>query len=804
MNHTGVASTGSRRQAFRNLDVRHVQGLNRDAQQLARERHQLLEPERLEAQLGAERPDFVRTVVVEVIVAGDDGDRGGGEAGNRANGAEKLQAARQRHPQIEDDGVRAMGLGQRSALRPPTARPTPRSLPDEAFAKTNPSTLTSSSTISTRGRRRFAEGIRRIVVTSAAGSSRLEVGDPKRGRLVLYSPVFASFLAVSWPLERRIRYVHTSEVVLSPILVRPVREQLEHDRVIRLLQAKYKRKSDSRDQPRQRAERARRADRRPGFRTWCCRRPDKNRRLLGVVEVETTESINHLEAMSAVGGVLASPAAFHLYVPAGSIDSARRLCTDLNVNVAEFWATTRSAIRFASRWCSGPRRLSRRRPRGGRIGGGKARKPEKPKMRKPPAAARPAGRRGAAGCCPHEFVQPPHVLTASGAGPGGAEERGQGQQGTGAARDGGQSAGSKDRVPGAEAPVAVVPFLRVIRDKRGYETTYLMHWYREGNRQRSRILYVFRTPGGVRVGRDPLEPEVLRQIEAHHPEHRIRLEGRPRQPADRRDGPRAAPAAGTAHGRGRSGDAPAPSRGRGTARASPSSHPRPRSRATPGRADRVSRPVVSRDPRADSAADARSAQQEMLLALAERMNPAAWTDADQITTGLQQAAEALERLSHVFAKRRRRGRKKPRGAPRAPEVQRPRRRRDASPTPDATEEPDDSESADADENSSLDELARGRRRAGRAHGAVGRRAVHRRVRGRGGHPRAGVRPDLCGRRDLRIVARDADRVLWRAARRDCGLRAGGAAGARPPHAPPRARRPRRRRSAARSSATRCG
>ena len=35
-----------------------------------------------------------------------------------------------------------------------------------------------------------------------------------------------------------------SEVELSPILVRPVREQLEHDRVIRLLQAKYKRKFD--------------------------------------------------------------------------------------------------------------------------------------------------------------------------------------------------------------------------------------------------------------------------------------------------------------------------------------------------------------------------------------------------------------------------------------------------------------------------------------------------------------------------------------------------------------------------------
>ena len=63
-----------------------------------------------------------------------------------------------------------------------------------------------------------------------------------------------------------------------------------------------------------------------------------------------------------------------------------------------------------------------------------------------------------------------------------------------------------------------MPFLRVIRDKRGYETTYLMHWCREGTKQKSRILYVFRTPGGVRVGRDALESDVLRRIEAEHPD----------------------------------------------------------------------------------------------------------------------------------------------------------------------------------------------------------------------------------------------------------------------------------------------
>jgi hypothetical protein len=51
-----------------------------------------------------------------------------------------------------------------------------------------------------------------------------------------------------------------------------------------------------------------------------------------------------------------------------------------------------------------------------------------------------------------------------------------------------------------------------------------------------------------------------------------------------------------------------------------------------------------------------------LLALAERLNPATWTDADQIAAGLLEAAQALERLSHVFARRRRRARKRPAGA----------------------------------------------------------------------------------------------------------------------------------------------
>lgn len=203
-----------------------------------------------------------------------------------------------------------------------------------------------------------------------------------------------------------------------------------------------------------------------------------------------------------------------------------------------------------------------------------------------------------------------------------------------------------------------MPFLRVIRDKRGYETTYLMHWYREGNRQRSRILYVFRSPGGVRVGRDPLEPDVLRQIEAQHPDIAFDwkvvrdnqqlveavTEPRRRRPRPEESDGSAAPApARPAEAPGPLPRPPIPSKIEG---GTPDAQVAFLSQVFPQVRERILQ--RSHDP----------ARQEALLALAERLNPATWTDADQITSGLQQAAETLERLSHVFAKRRRRARKK--------------------------------------------------------------------------------------------------------------------------------------------------
>jgi hypothetical protein len=220
-----------------------------------------------------------------------------------------------------------------------------------------------------------------------------------------------------------------------------------------------------------------------------------------------------------------------------------------------------------------------------------------------------------------------------------------------------------------------VPFLRVIRDKRGYETTYLMHLYRDGARQRSKILYVFRTPGGVRVGRDPLEPDVLRQIESQYPDIQFNwatvresqqvietsIEPRRRRPRREDETPTVAPSVPVAPVAAPAAPvAPAPPR-----LAIPSAI----EGETPD--ERIAflthwHPIIrERIPHRTSD----PARQEALNALADRLNPANWTDADEITAGLQQAAEALERLSFVFAKRRRRGRRKskePRPADSAP------------------------------------------------------------------------------------------------------------------------------------------
>ena len=125
---------------------------------------------------------------------------------------------------------------------------------------------------------------------------------------------------------------------MSPILVRPVREQLEHDRVIRLLLLRLKRRHDvvaniGADQT---------VPVKIGqvqiFPDLVLTTADRAKKLVGTVEVETAESVNHLEAMAQWAHLGRARAPFHLYVPANCVDIARRLAIENGVNVAELWS----------------------------------------------------------------------------------------------------------------------------------------------------------------------------------------------------------------------------------------------------------------------------------------------------------------------------------------------------------------------------------------------------------------------------------------------------------------------------------
>ena len=64
--------------------------------------------------------------------------------------------------------------------------------------------------------------------------------------------------------------------------------------------------------------------------------------------METGESVNHLEALAQWAHFAKLRAAFHLYVPAGMVDVARRLCEDNQIHVTEIWSyhTIGDEVRF--------------------------------------------------------------------------------------------------------------------------------------------------------------------------------------------------------------------------------------------------------------------------------------------------------------------------------------------------------------------------------------------------------------------------------------------------------------------------
>ena len=192
---------------------------------------------------------------------------------------------------------------------------------------------------------------------------------------------------------------------MSPILVRPVREQLEHDRLIRLLQVKLRRKYDAGINPGN--EQNVPVGVGPGavFPDLVLFSLEKGHRLQGVVEVETGESVNHLEALAQWTHLSKLRTAFHLYVPAAMVEVARRLCDDNHVVANEIWSyhTVGDQVRFTlvhrSRETA-PSRAAAESPKAAEAKGSKkaakpapkpaARKAAKPVKAKSAKAAKPA------------------------------------------------------------------------------------------------------------------------------------------------------------------------------------------------------------------------------------------------------------------------------------------------------------------------------------------------------------------------------------------------------------------------------
>ena len=135
---------------------------------------------------------------------------------------------------------------------------------------------------------------------------------------------------------------------MSPILVRPVREQLEHDRIIRQLQAKFKRKFDVLINPGNEQTTSVSTGSQTVFPDVVLNSLERGKKLMGIVEVETGESVNHLEALAEWAHYSKARAAFHLYVPAGMVDVARRLAEDNHIYVSEIWSfhTVGDQVRF--------------------------------------------------------------------------------------------------------------------------------------------------------------------------------------------------------------------------------------------------------------------------------------------------------------------------------------------------------------------------------------------------------------------------------------------------------------------------
>ena len=217
-----------------------------------------------------------------------------------------------------------------------------------------------------------------------------------------------------------------------------------------------------------------------------------------------------------------------------------------------------------------------------------------------------------------------------------------------------------------------MPFLRVLRDKRGHETTYLMHLFRDGGRSRSRVLYMFHSPQGLLVGGRPLDPDARAELSRLYPDvpfdwrdlvaHQQVVEvGEPfrprkrRQASDEDDEPVAGENTASPEGE----EAGSTAEDEESSPGAPAALPASIGGATP---EEQITWLTEWFPRVRDLIPERfhdEVRRQALDALASRLDPSGWADEQSRQEGLQAAAEAWGRLARVFVRRRRRGRRRP-------------------------------------------------------------------------------------------------------------------------------------------------
>src|SRR5262245_8378352 len=223
----------------------------------------------------------------------------------------------------------ALGLDRSAWLRPASAEravttwyPSSRSIRSKVSV-----TLGSSSTI-------------RIVLTAAGvETARVDtrlfylLAERYRSKKPVSIGLDRSKTPVNWGYHER--HPCYSRGFVSPILVRPVREQLEHDRIIRLLQARFRRRFDVGINPGSEQNTPVGTGPTAVYPDVVLMSQDRGKKVSTVIEVETVESVNHLEALAEWATFGKLRPTFHLYVPSAMIEVAKRLCADHNIPVAE-------------------------------------------------------------------------------------------------------------------------------------------------------------------------------------------------------------------------------------------------------------------------------------------------------------------------------------------------------------------------------------------------------------------------------------------------------------------------------------